>query len=411
MFTPTTGARRRRMVPLLPTVLITVLLTILLVACGSEDSDNTGPVAVDFDTVTDVTVITAGHQGSPATGLPAAYLDVISDALAQGTPVTLSKITGTAPEVKRVSPLSDGASKMDRKAELADILGAVQGVVAAAPATAGADPLEALAATARTSTTGSLILVNAPLLSDSGVLDLAAQPGLVQADPDSIVSDLADSGHLPDFADGATVVLTGIGAVADPQETVSAKNITALTDMWSAIITAGGAHLQVLPAQASSGASSNADAPTVTPVAFPDEEALNFACGTQTVSLTEADGMRFSPESASFTDQGAATAAIADIADALAAAPGGEVVVTGYTVEDDSGAKRLRTLGASRADAVKTLLVDALPAGAGATITTRGVGGREAADYRADRNRDGTLNDAAAVDNRRVDVTVTKAPC
>ncbi|TQN42127.1 outer membrane protein OmpA-like peptidoglycan-associated protein [Blastococcus colisei] len=200
-------------------------------------------------------------------------------------------------------------------------------------------------------------------LSTTGALNFAAQPELLDADPETLAAALAEAGELPDLS-GVDVVFSGLGDVVAPQEPLPAAQRANLIAIWTAIVkTAAAPNVRVEEAPLSETPARGL--PRVTPV-VPGE---GSRCVVETVVLDEGD-IAFVADTAEFQDGDAALATLQPIAQRMTSQVL-SATLTGTTADkgDDEGQ---RALSRQRAQGVADVLVElGVPVG---RMTVTGVG-------------------------------------
>jgi OOP family OmpA-OmpF porin len=214
------------------------------------------------------------------------------------------------------------------------------------------NPLEALGKAAAAAGPGGTVA-----LIDSGLQTVAPldfrQPGLLAADPDTVVAALARDGQLPDLH-GRKVVLAGIGYTTEPQTALDENRRSHLIELWQKIVTRAGAE-SVEPVIAPDTTPSRDGLPTVATVTVPPPGQLDLGCNTD-VAFTDNGPVGFRANSTEFADSTAAHGVLAKIARWLAGTPAAHADVVGsiahYGTDDgNSGLSR------SRAERVAAVLV------------------------------------------------------
>lgn len=264
-----------------------------------------------------------------------------------------------------------------------------------------ADPLAALSLAARTARaqgeTGTVALVDSGLQT-AGALRFQ-RDGMLSASGKDITGQLRDRRLLPDLA-GLTVVLSGLGDTAPPQQRLTEASRSRLVEQWQAIAEAAGAACVAVDEQPLTKAPP-AGLPEVTSVDVPEPPVLDLSAG-QPIALRE-DSVAFEDNSPRLRDPHAAERVLRDLADQIDRT-GVSVKLVGTTATAGTEAGRL-SLSSQRAKAVRDLLVSlGVPA---SRITTRGAG----TDYPAhvdDIDADGNLIPSAAARNRAVFVEVER---
>jgi outer membrane protein OmpA-like peptidoglycan-associated protein len=269
----------------------------------------------------------------------------------------------------------------------------------ARPATAGADLLSALLAAAKAARSAPdpirriVVLDNG--LSDRGPVDFTV-PGMTEAHAGDVVAALRRRGAITrsSFA-GLTVELVGLGTtVAAPQPALPARQVAALTAVYTAVVRAGGGTPVVTPLVRRGPAIDSA-----LPVKAVGSADTAVTLGG-TSALGDGSSVAFEPGTAAFRDPAAARTLLAPLADWLRPGTTHRAVVVGTTSSEGFASKDADLeLSRARAQAVKDVLVSL---GAdGDRIRAEGKG------YIADPpdRVDGVLDPAKAAQNRVVRIT------
>jgi outer membrane protein OmpA-like peptidoglycan-associated protein len=199
-----------------------------------------------------------------------------------------------------------------------------------------------------------------PGLQTAGTLRF--QSGLLLAEPADVVAHLKQSNSLPDLR-GISVVLIGIGAVADPQPDLPIPARRRLEAIWPAILVASGADGPVKVIQnPPRPRSKTGPLPkvTVVPVRQPP---------TPLPCQLQADSLGFEPDEAILREPKVAVEQLRRCVASLATARRVEVIGTTSSAGTEEGRMRLSR---QRADVVRNLLIGlGVPAG---RVTARGIG-------------------------------------
>jgi outer membrane protein OmpA-like peptidoglycan-associated protein len=349
-------------------------------------------------------LIIGAHRDAPRPSLGPVLLCQAAAAIRAAKPVKILVAAGQ-PEFVRLTLANghDGSLAQQAGPWVAEDVQRVQQAVAAArPAYPGADDLAALAVAADEARSigdphADLALIDSGL-DDRGALDFTV-PGLLAATPAEVVGQLKDTGNLPDL-DGFSVLLVGLGYTAPPQQPLSAKWRSNLTAIWTAVVTAAGAKVDVIP-QPGLGPSLQTDEP-VRLIPVPSTPQVRVRAHA-TVVFTGESAVRFEPNTTVFADPAAALRALAPIARWLAADPSRHAWLEGTTA-DVGPIQGQRYLSVLRADKVRQVLIS-LGASA-AQISTKGVGSRFR-QFVPDRNAAGVLLAGPATLNRSVRITLS----
>lgn len=322
----------------------------------------------------------SGRSNSPEPGLPQAVQDatvsVLTRAVDEGYEprVTLVNVDGRPVSAGSETFSSDAgngiAAEDDRNQFLNGFGEAVTGLRAQTPEV---DVLTALDLAGRSAGSGgqggrpgTVVLVDSGL-STVAPLDFR-QRGLLDAPPAETVEALRANDALPGLQ-GETVVLAGLGDVAEPQPALSPAQRSSLVALWTAIATAGGASC-VAVVDEPRGGDAPSDAPAVSVVDVPPPPTITPG---QTTALPDDNSVGFQPDTAEFRDRNAARAVLTPFAQFLTESPSRRIALTGTSARAGTEAGQV-DLSTRRAEAVKALLVEL---GAPADrITTRGVGSR-----------------------------------
>ncbi|MEJ2862312.1 OmpA family protein [Actinomycetospora flava] len=406
---------RRALVPAL--VLATALTAALAAGCSSGDDAAGGfsgggggalscPVPVG-----PMAFAVSGRANSPAPGLPQSLQDATISVLTRAVDqdyqprVTLIDLDGRPTSAGSDTFSTDAgngiAAEDDRNGFLSGFGEALTGLRARAPE---ADVLSALDLAGRSAGTGgqggerpgTVVLVDSGL-STVAPLDFR-QRGLLDAPPAETVAALRANDALPGLQ-GVTVVLAGLGDVAEPQAALSPAQRSSLVALWTAVAEAGGATCVAVVDEPRGG-----DAPSdVPPVSLVDVPPPPTITPGQTTTLPDDNSVGFQPDTAEFRDRNAARAVLTPFAQFVAQSPTARLALTGTSARAGPPQGQV-DLSARRAEAVKSLLVEL---GAPADrITTRGVGS-EFPGYVNDVGPDGRQLPGPASANRTVIVEPT----
>lgn len=349
-------------------------------------------------------LVIGAHRDAPRPQLPPGVACQLAAAIQGGKLVRIVVASG---QPRLITPalasVTGGTLAQQNSPRAQQNLRRVQAVITAArPDAPGIDDLAALALAADEAHThhtdhGDLVLIDTGL-DDRGALNFTV-PGLLAADPAEITSQLRATGTLPSLH-GFTVTVAGLGYTAPPQAPLPAKWRTSLTQIWAAVITAAGAHVQIIP-QPSQGPAIPTRQP-VHPIPVPATPQVTPTPGAPIV-FTSQSPVRFKPDSTAFTDPAAAITALTPIARWLAASPDRHATLEGTTADVGPLTGQIR-LSLLRADRVRAELI-ALGA-APAQITTTGAGSHFP-QFIPDRSPAGILLAGPATLNRSVRITPT----
>lgn len=301
-----------------------------------------------------VAFVGSGRANQPLPRLTQSERTLVGALVDTGALVSVVSVsaTPTVAGAGSLAPTAKNQTAIDQQRQQAP--GNLETALSLVPPVGEADVLGAIDAAARwLSGVGGGTLV----LKDSGIATSGAlnhtQPGMLTAQPTDVTDYLATIDAIPDLA-GITVLLSGIGEVAAPQERVTPSVRHSLTDQYRAIARAG--HADCVAVDAAPSTSTDAtDAPPVTPVAMPAVKAFT----AQTVDVALPDSVvGFVPGKAALRDRDAAVAVLSAIAPQLDARPG-RITVTGTTASWGSTAYR-KQLSTARASVIRDVLVDDL---------------------------------------------------
>ncbi|MHC1560714.1 OmpA family protein [Actinomycetospora sp. C-140] len=384
------------------------LVGVLLAGCSSSDDAAGGgfsgggggalscPVPVG-----PMAFAVSGRANSPSPGLPQAVQDatvsVLSRSVDQGyrPRITLIDVDGrptTAGSDTYSSDAGNGiAAEDDRNNFLSGFGDALTGVRAQQPEVDVLTALDLAGRSAGGQRPGTVVLVDSGL-STVNPLDFR-QRGLLDAPPAETVEALRAANALPGLQ-GETVVLAGLGDVAEPQAALSPAQRSSLVALWTAIAQAGGASCVAVVDEPRGGDAPD-DVPPVSTVDVPPPPTITPG---QATALPDDNSVGFQPDTAEFRDRNAARAVLTPFAQFVTAAPNNRLALTGTSARAGTLPGQI-DLSTRRAEAVKSLLVDL---GAPADrVTTRGVGS-EFPGYVNDVGPDGRQLPGPASANRTV---------
>ncbi|WP_347060150.1 OmpA family protein [Blastococcus sp. HT6-30] len=233
-------------------------------------------------------------------------------------------------------------------------------------------------------------------LSTTGALDFRRE-GLLDADPADVVGSLQAAGALPDLS-GVHVVFQGLGDTAAPQPSLGEPVRRQLADLWTAVALAAGA-LDVSVERTPLVGEPVAGLPPVSLIGLGG----GVTC-TQSTVVLDGGAVAFQADTSAFQDAAAAAAELQPIADRMRAA--GVTATLVGTTADVGDAEGQRRLSEQRARAVADLLGGlGVPA---ERLTVVGLGS-DFPGYVQDRDASGTLDPAAAAQNRKVTIELVGA--
>ena len=376
--------------------LVAASLVAGLSACGSEFSGAPEPPRAPGRTA-----LVIGHRANmPAPQIPVQAQDIVDTAISSQDLLTVVEVGGT-PKVVYTQQLERRCGSPDTcDSELAQYRGVVAQILAQVKATTPeANLLEAIAVAARgmADATGPKNIV----IVDSGLQTTGEMPmqgdGALDANPAEVARTLQEGGRLEKALGGVTVTLIGLGDAHSPQPPLPQRDRDNLKAIWTAVLQAAGATVNVVSAPLS-----DVDpGPDLPPVAVVPVNRQDPPC---TRRLRE-DQVGFLPNRADFRDAAQARSVLAPIAESLHA-PGSQATLTGTTALPEATGPD--SLSNRRAQAVRDLLVGL--GVSGAALTTKGVG-TSFAGYVDPKAPDGVFKETVAVGNRLVIVTFSGTSC
>ncbi len=366
-----------------------------LTACASATA--TGQ-ACDQSHKRNLGVVAGSTANAPAVTVPASATAQLKAAGESNGSVTVVIPSGT-PQTMGTTSIGSSAQdaivcQNDQRTKLTQITSYLAGLKAASPQV---DFLGAIDQAARDLGSNPLgVLVFGSGLQTADPLDFAGS-GLLYADPAQVVSDLRTRGLLPTDLKGVTVYWSGMGDTAGAQQPLTVPARSNLTAIWTAVVTAAGGTLSLLPEPASGGA--EAGLPAVTPV--PVEAVSTKTDWSHPVVIRNAD-LRFVKDTATFADSASAQQLLASLAPSIEQ-NSGVITITGTASKDQATNNTADTaLSLRRANAVKTALVAlGVP---DAKLATAGVG-YEWCGWKSETDASGAYSDALAEQNRSVVLT------
>lgn len=348
-----------------------------------------------------VELVIAVHAGAPAPQVPGVVRAEVASAIRDERPVGVLTVEGKPREIQPPLPMSITGTTPDQRAA-ADRrnLATVTALVASArPETAGADLLASLlqAASEAHAANGGVrrLIVLDNGMSDRGAIDFTVA-GMTDAAPADVVTALLHRRTItPTTFAGLTVEFVGLGTtVAPPQKALPAAQVTAIGDIYSAVVRAGGG-TPVLTPLVRTGPAIRTDLPVAAVGASDTKVTLG---GTS--KLGDGSSVGFEPGTATFRDPAAARRLLGPLAAWLAPGSAHHAVVVGTTSSDGTASRASDiALSLARADAVRDLLV--------ALGADRSKIGTEGKGYTADPpdRVNGVLDPAKAAQNRVVRIT------
>lgn len=366
-----------------------------LTACTSATASGQ---ACDQSAKRNLGVVAGSTANAPAVALPASASATLEAAGKTNGSVTVVVPSGT-PQVMGTTALGSSAQdaivcQNDQRTKLTQITSYIDGLKATAPEV---DFLGAIDQAARDLGSKPMgVVVVGSGLQTTDPLNFAGT-GLLYADPAQVVSDLSSRNLLPKDLKGVTVYWSGMGDTAGAQQPLTVPARSNLEAIWSAVVTAAGGTLSLLPEPASGSAP--AGLPAVTPVAV---EAVATKTDWSRPVVIRNSELLFTKDTADFADPAAAQKVLAQLVPTIEQ-NGKVVTVTGTASKDQATDNAADTaLSLRRADAVKAALVSlGVPT---SLLQTAGVG-FEWCGFRPETDASGHYSDALAEQNRSVILT------
>lgn len=343
-------------------------------------------------------VVAGSTANAPAVALPASASAQVQAAGKTNGSVTVVVPSGT-PQVMGTTALGSSAQdaivcQNDQRTKLTQITSYIDGLKASAPEV---DFLGAIDQAARNLGSDPMgVIVVGSGLQTTDPLNFAGT-GLLYADPAQVVADLTARKLLPADLKGVTVYWSGMGDTAGAQQPLTVPARSNLEAIWSAVITAAGGTLSLLPEPASGSAA--AGLPAVTAVTV--EPVATKTDWSKPVVIRNSE-LLFTKDTASFSDPAAAQTVLATLVPAIEQ-NGKPVTITGTASKDQATDNTADTaLSLKRAEAVKAALVGlGVPA---SLLQTAGVG-FEWCGWKKETDASGAYSDAVAEQNRTVILT------
>ncbi|WP_349627089.1 OmpA family protein [Leifsonia sp. C5G2] len=366
-----------------------------LTACTSATASGQ---ACDQSAKRNLGVVAGSTANAPAVALPASASATLEAAGKTNGSVTVVVPSGT-PQVMGTTALGSSAQdaivcQNDQRTKLTQITSYIDGLKATAPEVDFLGAIDQAARDLGSKPMGVVVIGSG--LQTTDPLNFAGT-GLLYADPAQVVSDLSSRNLLPKDLKGVTVYWSGMGDTAGAQQPLTVPARSNLEAIWSAVVTAAGGTLSLLPEPASGSAP--AGLPAVTPVAV---EAVATKTDWSRPVVIRNSELLFTKDTADFTDPAAAQKVLAQLVPTIEQ-NGKVVTVTGTASKDQATDNSADTaLSLRRADAVKAALVSlGVPS---ALLQTAGVG-FEWCGFRPETDASGRYSDALAEQNRSVILT------
>ena len=316
-----------------------------------------------------VAIAYGARANSPAPFLPDEIVDLLKATADAEKEIVVYRVDGDPTEAFRNRFSSLTRPKKPRELEVEDYVGRVEQLLTGIrPVEPEAAPLAAVTLAARDTRPGDTVI-----LIDSGLQTVAPldfrTPGWLLAEPDDVVTSLAEARAIPDLV-GRRVILLGIGDTIEPQQDLDGPRRDNLIDIWEAIVAASGATcVEVLPYPPRDETPIPGVVPvSEVPIPQPEPPAM-VSCGDDLV-LYNGEAVGFEPDQAIFRDREGAARFLQPYVE-LIRNEERRVHLIGTTARWGSEQGQ-RDLALRRAEAVKALLVEmGVPAD---WITTEGAG-------------------------------------
>lgn len=370
-------------------VVAAACLGVQLSACSGPAPD---PPEIAAAEGSGLAFVVGAHANAPAPELRG-DIPALVTALVRAEGSASVVVASSPPQVEENGPVrldcnSEPACVQRTTAWTDRIAASVRGARASTPESDLLESIELGAATLRSLSGPKTLVVIDSGLQTAGALRFQ-DGGLLDADPDEVAEYLASADAVPDLR-GMTVVFSGIGDVASPQQILRTPQKRNLRDIWTTIARRGGAaDVRVVDDPLTAE-----PAPGLPPVTVVPVPAIDPA--TCLGALRDTD-VAFLPDTASLADPAAAAAALDPLARCLIDL-GRPVTLTGTTSSAGTPDGQQR-LSAQRAETIKVELARrGVPTDA---ITTRGLGFQQPPCV-PDRDAAGALLPGPAAQNRQV---------
>lgn len=269
------------------------------------------------------------------------------------------------------------------------------------------DTLKAItkaADTIRSSNGNKTIMVIDSGLSTCNLLNFASQ-NLIDADPQFVVQQLGELHAIPDLS-GIKVIWTGCGQTCGEQQPLTENYKFKLQELWSAILTAGGADKVTFNPEPLPDTENDADLPYCSTVAVVEDQLIVDDIMPEIVKLDQSK-ISFVSDKADFVNETDAYSSLEPIAEVLKNNIALSVVIVGSTATDgtEEGCKRLSQM---RADKVKKTLVEEFKVNDN-QIKTYGAG-QSPTVFRVTDIINGSLVESEAAKNRTVYIINADSP-
>lgn len=313
-------------------------LCCMLTGCGFSN-DTSAPTS-------NLTVIAAKQANQPAPDIDLIKEDIFQTASSYGQ-VSIIRLDGAPALVKTLSvKQKDGfytAGQLDSRAsnQAAQIQTSIEGIISEVPE---CNLLNALCLAGRCVDRAegetNTLEVFSNGLNTVAPLDMTVTV-LHNLDVEDIVQQLNDQKALPDLSNYDSVKIYQLGETEPPQSPLTQKDIAALEDLWTAILTAGGLDESKIEFVDTPSTDNGDDAalketlPSISTVTvIQDENTITASAeGAESginITLTE-NRVSFIPNSCDLTDTDAARIALQPTANTLVANPDIHILIIGQT--------------------------------------------------------------------------------
>jgi outer membrane protein OmpA-like peptidoglycan-associated protein len=366
-----------------------------LTGCASATASGE---ACDQSAKRNLGVVAGSTANAPVVALPASASAQLAAAGKTNGSVTIVVPSGT-PQVMGTTALGSSAQdaivcQNDQRTKLTQITSYIGGLKASAPEVDFLGSIDQAARNLGKDPMGVVVVGSG--LQTTDPLNFAGT-GLLYADPAQVVSDLTTRNLLPTDLKGVTVYWSGMGDTAGAQQPLTVPARSNLEAIWTAVITAAGGTLSLLPEPASGSAASGL--PAVTPVTV---QPVATKTDWSKPLVIRNSQLLFTKDTANFADPTAAQNVLATLVPAIEQ-NGKVVTITGTASKDQATNNTADTaLSLRRAEAVKAALVTL--GVSPALLQTAGVG-YDWCGFKPETDASGAYSDAVAEQNRSVILT------
>lgn len=337
-------------------VISLLLIAVLTAVCLSGCKNNKGA-----DPPTNLAIVSGNHSNAPA---PAIHAATIQDAImsstlsygsvciitADGAPYVAADYQIEAPE----KHLSGAKLEEIAQAQTAQITAVLEENQAVTPEV---DTLGAITLAARSLADAQglkYIIIADSGLATSGYIDCTKN--LLQADSQTVIDYLTANKALPEL-DGTNVVWVGLGDVAGNQAPLTPSNLETLRSIWSGVLYAAGAQtVEFASDLPGSTSAANLNLPYVTPVNILQDAPITISF--ENPIILDKDKILFLPDTAEFADRDAAEDTLRPIVEYMELHPDFRLLLAGTTATVVGNNESCKRFSLTRAEAVKSLLVE-----------------------------------------------------